>query len=77
MSMEPGGCERCGCVHPDVSDDASRLRAIRQAIADYHYALDTRQHAGIAAHRAVDVVQCVLDCFWRRGEEKARRASIP
>lgn len=50
-----------------------RLAAIEKAVADYHYALDTRQHGGVAQDTAFDTICQVLGASWRRGEEKKRR----
>ncbi|NUB17345.1 hypothetical protein GAY28_36655 [Azospirillum brasilense] len=51
------------------------LGKVRQAIADYHYALDTRQHGGTAAHQAIDAIKAHLGITWEPGAEKARRSS--
>ena len=49
------------------------LEPVRQAVADYHYALDTRQHGDIAANCAVRAIQRALGMPWEQGQEKARR----
>lgn len=57
-------------------DDMAALAAlepVRQAVADYHYALDMRQHGGLAAGRALTVIQQAMGMPWVQGEEKARR----
>jgi len=64
--------------HKDARDRASmseQLATIRQAIADYHYALDTRQHGGVAMGSAFNVICRALDTYWQQGAEKARRES--
>ncbi|WP_137104380.1 hypothetical protein [Azospirillum argentinense] len=43
------------------------LGMVRQAIADYHYALDTRQHGGTAAHQAIDAIKAHLGITWEPG----------
>jgi len=52
---------------------ADPLAPIRQAIADYHYALDTRQHGGAAMDRALSTIAIMLGMTWFPGSEKARR----
>lgn len=49
--------------------------AIQQAIRDYHYALDTRQHGGAAADRAFTAIREALGMGWVQGAEARRRAS--
>ncbi|MBP2232472.1 hypothetical protein J2847_005801 [Azospirillum agricola] len=49
------------------------LALIRQAIADYHYALDTRLDGRNAERRAFDAIQAALGMEWVHGAEKARR----
>lgn len=46
---------------------------IREAIADYHYALDTRQHGGMAQSNAFNRICEAVDMHWQQGTEKARR----
>jgi len=53
------------------------LLAVKQAISDYHYALDMRQHGGVAQDRAFNAIcEAVGMHWWHQGEEKARRAAI-
>ena len=47
--------------------------AIRKAVADYHYALDTRQHGGVAQDTAFNAICKALGMYWQQGAEKARR----
>lgn len=47
--------------------------AIRQAITDYHYALDTRQHGGVAQDKALTAICNALDMQWQQGQEVERR----
>jgi hypothetical protein len=49
------------------------LDVIKDAIRDYHYALDTRQHGGVAQDRAFNAICKALDMHWQQGLEKARR----
>lgn len=53
--------------------DAERLPKITEAIRDYHYALDTRQHGGVAMDRAFNTIEGVMDMRWQQGAEKSRR----
>lgn len=57
---------------PDPAQ-ADPLAPIRQAISDYHYALDTRQHEGMAIDRALEAIKTSLAMPWVPGAEKARR----
>jgi len=52
----------------------ARITAIEQAIRDYHYALDTRQHGGVAQDRAVNAICNAMGMHWTQGAEAARRA---
>lgn len=51
-----------------------QLERIETAIKDYHYALDTRQHGGVAADRVVKIVETTLGLPWERGLEERSRA---
>jgi hypothetical protein len=57
-----------------VADSA--MAKIREAIADYHFALDLRAHGGVAQDRAFNTICGVLDMHWKQGEETARRTAI-
>lgn len=52
---------------------ARALEPIQQAIRDYHYALDTRQHGGVAQGKAVGAIEEALGMPWKRGEELVAR----
>ena len=52
---------------------ALAIASIQKAIRDYHYALDTRQHGGVAQDKALDSICRILDMHWIQGEEKKRR----
>lgn len=54
-------------------DDADTLEAIRFAVRNYHYALDTRQHGDVAANAAICKIMDVLGMPWAQGEELDRR----
>jgi hypothetical protein len=53
-----------------------KLTEIQQAIADYHFALDTRAHGGVAQDRAFNAICNVLGMHWKQGEEFDRRARM-
>lgn len=48
--------------------------AIIAAIRDYYFALDSRQHGGVAESAAFSRIEEVLGMQWIPGEEKVRRA---
>ena len=50
-----------------------KLKKIEQAVRDLHYALDMRQHGGVAEITAMREIQDILDLHWFQGEEKKRR----
>lgn len=55
--------------------DAAKLSAIKQAIRDYHFALDCREHGGVAMSRAWNAICDALQMDWERGTEAAARAA--
>ena len=61
---------------PRVLEDAARLEQIADAIRDYHYALDTRQHAGIAITSAFETISTAMGMSWAQGIEATRRAAM-
>ncbi|MDO9002836.1 MAG: hypothetical protein Q7V20_05225 [Aquabacterium sp.] len=59
---------------PAVVDDAGRLLAeIRRKLADYHFALDTRQHGGGAPNALVSELESILATPWNPGLEATKR----
>lgn len=63
----------------DIEERATRvslatLHLIEQAIRDYHFALDNREHGGVAAGKAIDAIEELLGRPWRQGEETALRS---
>ncbi|KZK32042.1 hypothetical protein A4F85_04840 [Delftia sp. GW456-R20] len=50
------------------------MDAVLQALRDYHYALDTRKHGGIAASNAIHAIEAALGMEWNQGTEAAARA---
>lgn len=49
------------------------MEPVKQAISDYHYALDTRQHGGLAQDRAITAISNALGVQWMSGVEAAIR----
>lgn len=57
-----------------MTTTAQKLSEIVSAIRDYHFALDTRQHGGVAANRAISRIEATLEMPWTQGAESARRS---
>jgi len=55
--------------------DVARLQGVAQAIRDYHFALDTRQHGGVAQDKAFNAISQAMDMHWVQGAEAAARAA--
>ncbi|CAN7526531.1 hypothetical protein LJR074_003705 [Acidovorax sp. LjRoot74] len=53
----------------------SALATIEQALRDYYFALDSRQHGGVAADLALNTISQAMGMRWKQGEEAARRAA--
>ncbi|CAB4127114.1 hypothetical protein UFOVP78_49 [uncultured Caudovirales phage] len=69
-------CQGTGhCTCAELERQRSALAAVRAAVADYHLALDRREHGGVAQDRAVKAIEETLDMPWRQGEEMKRRAA--
>lgn len=49
------------------------LEEVQEAIRDYYYALDTRQHGGVAQDKAFQRIEKIMGMCWTQGEEKQRR----
>lgn len=56
-----------------ANDEGIKLRAIESTIRDYHFALDTRQHPGVSAHKALEAIMAALDMPWVMRAELHRR----
>ena len=54
-------------------EEIAKLLSIKLALDDYHLALDSREHGGVAADKFVRECEQLLDMPWRRGETKKRR----
>jgi hypothetical protein len=61
-----------GAKEPAAPDP---LEAVRQAIRDYHFALDNREHGGEAEARAFEQIVIALRMPWFQGQESAARAT--
>jgi len=59
---------------PAAQGDA-QLHAIRRAVRDYHFALDSRRHGGVAADEALRGIERALGMRWQQGAEAAARAA--
>jgi hypothetical protein len=53
-----------------------RISAIEQAIRDYHYTLDTRQHGGLAENHAFHAICNAMGMHWSQGKEVKHRAAL-
>lgn len=49
------------------------LAESEQAVQDYHFALDSREHGGVAQDKAFRRIQAAFDLRWQQGEETKRR----
>lgn len=52
---------------------ADRDAAAEEALRDYYYALDNRQHGGVAADRLTKDLGRALGMSWEPGAERERR----
>lgn len=66
-------CEASPWVLEEIKDLEDKLAAVEQAIDDYHYALDTRQHGGVAQDTAFNAIRSALDKRWEQGAELKKR----
>lgn len=49
------------------------LAEIKGHIRDYYYALDTREHGGVAQSKAFEAIQQAMGMVWNQGVEKKSR----
>ena len=56
----------------ESANSALDLFKVKRAIADYHLALDRREHGGVAGAKALDEVQAALGMTWEPGEMRRR-----
>ncbi len=64
--------------HIAVAEALEQLVAtdlVRQAIRDYHFALDCRVHGILAADKALKAIEDALGTHWVQGSEIAERAA--
>lgn len=61
-------------LSPQQAQPADAMEPVRQAVRDYHYALDDRQHGGVAAHKAIYAIEEALGMHWKQGLEASLRA---
>ena len=58
-----------------AASEQDALRLVRQAVRDFHYALDNRKHGGVAAGAAMNAIELALNMYWQQGQEADRRAN--
>ncbi|BCS54764.1 hypothetical protein [Geobacter sp. SVR] len=63
-------------LHPDLIRAKEVLAATETAIRDYHFALDSREHGGVAQDKAIKTIEDALNLPWRQGEELERRKAL-
>jgi len=57
---------------PLIGSTARELEEIKNALHDYHRALDNREHGGVAAGRFVKAVETVFNLHWYQGITKEK-----
>lgn len=79
MTTKSEKCPTCGAdainrseyweAYPENGAEiAGKLYEIEIALRAYHLALDRHEHGGVAASKALDKIQSVLNMHWERGE---------
>lgn len=63
-------------LHPDIIKAKEITSATETAIRDYHFALDSREHGGVAQDKAIKAIESALNLHWRQGEELERRKAL-
>ncbi|WP_238554051.1 hypothetical protein [Comamonas thiooxydans] len=58
-----------------AASEQDALRLVRQAVRDFHYALDNGKHGGVAAGAAMNAIELALNMYWQQGQEADRRAN--
>lgn len=51
------------------------MNAIKQAIREYHFALNSRMHGGVAAGNAIRSIEAALGMDWKQGKEAETQAA--
>lgn len=65
-------CQRL--IHAALAAEATAVEAVKLAIRDYHYGLDTRKNGNLIAGQAVAAIQEALGMEWIPGAEATRRS---
>jgi hypothetical protein len=70
--------EECSdtCKRGKSRNDPTGIKRVEAAIRDYHFALDSREHGGVAQDKAIKAIESALNLHWRPGEELARRKAL-
>ena len=63
-------------LHPEIIRAKEVSAATETAIKDYHFALDSREHGGVAQDKAIKAIESALNLHWRQGEELERRKAL-
>ena len=63
----------CLSLHPDIIKAKEIAAATETAIRDYYFALDSREHGGVAQNKAFAAIEEALNLHWKQGEELERR----
>lgn len=73
-------CEPHGPCVPHALEWIEKAKSISMdtetAIRDYHFALDSREHGGVAQDKAIKAIESALNLPWRQGEELERRKAL-
>lgn len=48
----------------ETTEATSQLDSLRNAVNQYHKALNNREHGGVASHKAVEEIQKILNMSW-------------
>lgn len=62
-----------GSLELQYNRDADRADQVEQALREYHFALDNREHGGVACSSFVGRIEAILQMPWISGQEKQRR----
>ncbi len=64
------------CKRGQSRNDPTGILRVEAAIRDYHFALDSREHGGAAADKAIKAIESALNLPWRQGEELELRKAL-
>jgi hypothetical protein len=73
LSESPDGRTIDKAMGGQVEQPQVALKEVCQAIADYHFELDSRQHGEVAKDRAFNAICKALGAHWEPGAELKRR----